>query len=46
MGIPERSRENLKAEVRKGFEGLDRGESSDLTVDEIAAAVLKRNTKR
>ena len=38
--------ENLKAEVRKGFEGFARGESSDRTVDEIAAAVLKRNTRR
>ncbi len=38
--------ENLKAEVSKGFESLDRGESSGATVDEIAEAVLKRNSKR
>jgi prevent-host-death family protein len=38
--------ESLKSEVRKGFEGFDRGESSARTVDDIAEAVLKRNLKR
>jgi prevent-host-death family protein len=36
-------REHLKAEVRKGFEGFDRGEVSKRTAEEIAESVLARH---
>jgi prevent-host-death family protein len=39
-------REHLKAEVRKGFESLDRGEISPRTAEEIAESVLDRHQAR
>lgn len=33
----------LRAEVQKGFEGIERGEVSSRSVEEIAADVLKRH---
>ena len=36
-------REHLKAEVRKGFESLDRGEDSPRTAEQIAEDVLQRH---
>jgi prevent-host-death family protein len=39
-------REHLKAEVNKGFEGLDRGDVSPRTAEEIAESVLERHRGR
>lgn len=38
--------ERLKEEVARGFESFGKGESKGQSVDEIAAKVLKRATKR
>lgn len=44
--LMEMKRKLLQAEVRKGFEGFDRGEVSSRTAEQIAEDVLKRHKTR
>ncbi|MDA7497098.1 type II toxin-antitoxin system Phd/YefM family antitoxin [bacterium] len=41
--LMELKREHLKEEVRKGFESLDRGETSPRSAEKVADAVLQRH---
>jgi prevent-host-death family protein len=41
--LMELKREHLKKEVHKGFESLDRGETSSRSAEQIAYAVLERH---
>ena len=44
--LMEMKRKLLQAEVRKGFESLDRGEASSRKAEQIAEDVLKRHETR